>query len=98
MSQIEISSYNRKVSQARRDYETRGWLRIIVTLTSILLSFIALISLIGIITHSQWVSLSQPSIDYVSKNLMIDIFISGPIYFSVFSGIAIIAWVLRTRL
>jgi predicted ABC-type exoprotein transport system permease subunit len=98
VKQTVISPVDQRLDQVRHDYEVRSWIRLIVTSLGVVLSVLTLLSLLGIITHSQWVNLPQTSTSSLSENYMIDIFMSGPIYFGIFSSIAILMWVLKTRL
>jgi hypothetical protein len=98
MSQNEETLYNQRLTQIRRDYETRRWMRLVVTSIGIIVSFLALISLMGIVTHSAWVNMPIASISSVFYNLTLDIFVSGLKGLAIFSGIAISLWGLRTRI
>ena len=98
VSQNEETLYNQRLIQIKHDYETRRWIRAIITLVAVMVSFFAVISLMGIITHSQWVNLPQTSISSFSENITLDIFISGLKGLGIFSGTALLLWGLRTKI
>jgi hypothetical protein len=90
--------YEQEIARVQKEHEAKSALRIVLSLIATLSTCFATISLIGILTHSQWVGIPQDTLHSISENLMIFLFSSGTIYLAIFGGIAITAWILRAKI
>jgi hypothetical protein len=98
MRQSEMGLTNQKLAQIRHNYELKCLLRLTITSLAILVSFFALISLLGFITHSQWVNLPVSAFGSLSEKFTMAIFLSGYLGMGILVGIALTLWVIRTRI
>lgn len=94
----DSSLYEQELARVQRDYEYKNSLKIVFSLFGSILSIFALISLTGIITHSQWVGIPQYSVSSMPESLMVFLFNSGTVFTAIFASAAIIFWVLRARI
>lgn len=65
---------------------------------ALLLCFLAMFSLIGFISHTELAPIAPDINSNFLDRISLDIFLSGPIGIGIFSGSAILLWVLRFRI
>ncbi len=93
----EVEASAVKIEQSRKEIETRNTLRTIITSIAVILTFIALVSIFGLVIHADLVPNASVSHDILEK-LSLYILLCGPVGISVFSGLGLVLWLIRARL